>query len=202
MHIARIFVRRMAVQSQFREDETIEYISRPFSLTWTKRYLITSQTRVKRNSRIHRRTILVRWCIRLMRLTLVCEVLKCRLVQFCQILQRLLGLAAHNFYSLSLPLSFSSSSFSLFFSKKILSSFSFVLGFFSSSPCLRFSAQSSPFSRCFCFSNLSYLSFSSFLISEASSFLTKKNCWRRKKRINAFKMATTNVYWASYPEPQ
>ena len=36
-----------------------------FCRTWTKRYLITSQTRVKRVSRIHHRTILmmVRWCI-------------------------------------------------------------------------------------------------------------------------------------------
>ena len=35
--------------------------------TWTKRYLITSQTRVTRVSRIHHRTVLrtVRWCIRL-----------------------------------------------------------------------------------------------------------------------------------------
>ena len=49
-----------------------------FCRTWTKRYLITSQTRVKRVSRIHHRTILlrmVRWCIRLTRLTLVCEVI-------------------------------------------------------------------------------------------------------------------------------
>ena len=50
-----------------------------FCRTWTKRYLITSQTRVKRVSRIHHRTIL--WCIRLTRLTLVCEVIRYRLVQ-------------------------------------------------------------------------------------------------------------------------
>ena len=49
--------------------------------------LITSQTRVKRVSRIHHRTILrrmVRWCIRLTRLTLVCEVIRYRLVQVRQ----------------------------------------------------------------------------------------------------------------------
>ena len=67
-----------------------------FCRTWTKRYLITSQTRVKRNGRIHHRTILrmdgpdedgsvmVRWCIRLTRLTLVCEVIRYRLVQVRQ----------------------------------------------------------------------------------------------------------------------
>ena len=59
-----------------------------FCRTWTKRYLITSQTRVKRVSRIHHRTILslrmVRWCIRLTRLTLVCEVIRYRLVQVRQ----------------------------------------------------------------------------------------------------------------------
>ena len=55
-----------------------------FCRTWTKRYLITSQTRVKRVSRIHHRTILSRWCIRLTRLTLVCEVIRYRLVQVRQ----------------------------------------------------------------------------------------------------------------------
>ena len=59
-----------------------------FCRTWTKRYLITSQTRVKRVSRIHHRTIprmrMVRWCIRLTRLTLVCEVIRYRLVQVRQ----------------------------------------------------------------------------------------------------------------------
>ena len=55
--------------------------------------------------------------------------------------------------------------------------FSFVLAFFSSSssPCFTFSTEPSPFSRFFFFSNLSYLFFSSFLTSEASSFLTL-NC--------------------------
>ena len=54
-----------------------------FCWTWTKRYLITSQTRVKHVSQIHHRTILrmVRWCSRLTRLTFVCEVRRYRLVQ-------------------------------------------------------------------------------------------------------------------------
>ena len=47
-----------------------------FCRTWTKRYLITSQTRVKRVSRIHHRTMV--------RLTLVCEVIRYRLVQVRQ----------------------------------------------------------------------------------------------------------------------
>ena len=59
-----------------------------FCRTWTKRYLITSQTRVKRVSRIHHRTI-----------------------------QKILfGLAARKRLSLSLPLSFSPSSYFLSFS--------------------------------------------------------------------------------------
>ena len=51
---------------------------------WAKRYLITSQTRVKCLSWIHYPTILrrmVRWCIRRTRLTLACELLRYRLVQ-------------------------------------------------------------------------------------------------------------------------
>ena len=67
-----------------------------WDLTWTKRYLITSQTRVKRVSRIHHRRM-VRWCIRLTRLTLVCEVITIKwcikaaaYVQFFNFLARLL----------------------------------------------------------------------------------------------------------------
>ena len=59
--------------------------------TWTKRYLITSQTRVKRISRIHHQTIfikMVRWSIRLLRLTLVCEVIRYRLVKVRQNLKK------------------------------------------------------------------------------------------------------------------
>ena len=66
-----------------------------FCRTWTKRYLITSQTRVKRVSQIHHRTILrwmvrrmIRWSIRLTRLTLVCEVIRLRLVQVRQNLKK------------------------------------------------------------------------------------------------------------------
>ena len=60
---------------------------------------------------------MVRWCIRLTRLTLVCEVIRYRLVQVRQNLKRrLFGLAARNRLSLSLPLSFSSSSYFLSFS--------------------------------------------------------------------------------------
>ena len=65
-----------------------------FCRTWTKRYLITSQTRVKRVSRIHHRTILIRQNLQ----------------------KRLFGLAARNRLSLSLPLSFSPSSSFLSFS--------------------------------------------------------------------------------------
>ena len=67
-----------------------------FCRTWTKRYLITSQTRVKRVSRIHHRIIL--WSDSQKRI--------------------LFGLAARNRLSLSLPLSFSSSSYFLSFSKR------------------------------------------------------------------------------------
>ena len=56
-----------------------------FCRTWTKRYLITLQTRVKRVSRIHHRTILTR-------LTLVCEVIRYRLVQVRQNLKKRLAL--------------------------------------------------------------------------------------------------------------
>ena len=63
-----------------------------FCWTWTKRYLITSQTRVKRVGQIHNWTILIPvhhpWCIRLTRLTLVCEVIRCRLVQVRQNLKK------------------------------------------------------------------------------------------------------------------
>ena len=115
-------------------DITCRYVDRTrayhgfflrFCRTWTKRYLITSQTRVKRVRQIHHRTIfdllrkMVRWCIRLTRLTLVCEVIRYRLVQVRQNLKkkRLFGLAAHYRPSLSLPPSFSSSSYFLSFSK-------------------------------------------------------------------------------------
>ena len=60
---------------------------------------------------------MVQWCIRLTRLTLVCKVIRYRLVQVRQNLKkRLFGLAARNRLSLSLPLSFSSSSYYLSFS--------------------------------------------------------------------------------------
>ena len=62
---------------------------------------------------------MVRWCIRLTRLTLVCEVIRYRLVQVRQNLKkRLFGLAARNRLSLFLPLSFSSSSYFLSFLKQ------------------------------------------------------------------------------------
>ena len=79
-----------------------------------ERTLLTSQTRVKHVSRIHHRTLL--W---LTRLTLVCEVIRYRLLQVRQNLKkkkRLFGLAARNRLSLSLPLSFSPSSYFLSFS--------------------------------------------------------------------------------------
>ena len=60
------------------------------------------------------------WCIRLTRLTLVCEVIRHHLVRVRQNLKRkgLFGLAARNRLSLSHPLSFSSSSYFLSFSKQ------------------------------------------------------------------------------------
>ena len=62
---------------------------------------------------------MVRWCIRLTRLTLACEVIRYRLVQVRQNLEkRLVGLAARNRLSLSLPLSFSYLSYPLSFSKR------------------------------------------------------------------------------------
>ena len=79
----------------------------------------------------------------------------------------------------------STSSFPFFFPP----SFPLSSPFFSLPPCLTSSAQSSPFSRCFFFSNLSYrrLSFSPFLTSEASSFLTfilyyDLLCHKKKKK--------------------
>ena len=65
---------------------------------------------------------MVRWCIRLTRLTLVCEVIRYRLVQVRQNQKRLFGLAARNRLSLSLPLSFSPLSYFLSFSiqKRVL----------------------------------------------------------------------------------
>ena len=80
------------------------------------------QTRVNHVSRIHHRTIFrwcirktVRWCIRLMRLTLVCEVIRYRLVQAQQNLKKkkTFRVGGHQSPSLSLPLSFSSSSYFL-----------------------------------------------------------------------------------------
>ena len=67
--------------------------------------------------RIHHRRM-VRWCIRLTRLTLVCKVIRYCLVQVRQNhkKKRLFGLAARNRLSLFLPLSFSSSSYFLSFS--------------------------------------------------------------------------------------
>ena len=60
---------------------------------------------------------MVRWCIWLTRLTLVCEVIRYRLVQVRQNLKkRLFGLAARDRLSLFLPLSFSPSSHFLSFS--------------------------------------------------------------------------------------
>ena len=85
--------------------------------------------KVKRVSRIHHQTILegwsgdgcsvrmVRWCVRLTRFTLVCEVIRYRFVQVRQNLKKKKGLAARNRLPLSLPLSFSSSSCFPSFSK-------------------------------------------------------------------------------------
>ena len=78
---------------------------------------------LERVSRIHLWTILkmVQGCIWLTRLTLVCEVIMYCLVQVLQNLKkRLFGLAACNRLSLSLPFSFSSSSYLLSFSKQKL----------------------------------------------------------------------------------
>ena len=89
--------------------------------TLTKRYLITSQMRVQRVSWIHHRTFLrmVRWCIRLTRLTLVCEVIGTAWLKSDKVQKKkTLGLAAQNRLSLSLLFSFSSSSYLLSFSKK------------------------------------------------------------------------------------
>ena len=63
---------------------------------------------------------MVRWCIRLTRFTLACEVIRYHLVQVWQNLKKkkLFGLAARNRLSLSLPLSFSSSPYFLSFSKR------------------------------------------------------------------------------------
>ena len=60
---------------------------------------------------------MVRWCIRITRLTLVCEVIRYRLAQVrAKISKSLLGLAARNRLSLSLPPSYSTSSYFLSFS--------------------------------------------------------------------------------------
>ena len=84
-----------------------------FCRTWTKRYPITSQTRVKLVSRIYLRTIftprMVRRCIRLTRLTLVCEVIRYRLVQAWQNLKKRLRVGG-----LQSPFSISSSFVLLF----------------------------------------------------------------------------------------
>ena len=104
------------VEHYFSGKTTINFCLR-FCWTRTKWYLITSQTRVKRVSRTHHWTIL-RWCIRLTRLTLVCEVIRYCLVQVRQNFKKKkdFGLAARNRLSLPLPLSFSSSSYFLSFS--------------------------------------------------------------------------------------
>ena len=47
-----------------------------FCRTWTKRYLITSQTRVKRDSQIHHRTILWPVCIQVTIWSLKCDFLQ------------------------------------------------------------------------------------------------------------------------------
>ena len=83
-----------------------------FCRTWTKRYPITSHDKKWSG-----------WCIRLTHSTLVCEVIGFRLVQVRQNLkerkkEKLVGLAARNRLSLSLPLSFSSSSHFISFSKQ------------------------------------------------------------------------------------
>ena len=67
---------------------------------------------------------------RLTRLTLVCEVIRYRLVEVRQNLKKgLFGLAARNRLSLSLPLSFSSSSYFLSFSKQKMNASLFVWSF-------------------------------------------------------------------------
>ena len=73
-----------------------------FCRTWTKRYLITSQTRVKHISRIHHRTII--------------KISKKKDFSGWR--------PAHNRLSLSLPLSFSSSSYFLSFSKQKMNTLS------------------------------------------------------------------------------
>ena len=82
-----------------------------FCRTWTKRYLITLQTRVKRVSRTHHRTILppARW--------LGTAWFKSDKISKKK---RLLGLAARHRLCLSLPLSFSFLSYFLSFSKQRL----------------------------------------------------------------------------------
>ena len=86
------------------------------SETWTQWTI--KAVRVK----VHHRPyslIMVRWCIRLTRFTLICEVIRYRSGQVQQNLKkRLFGLAACNRLSLSLPLSLSSSSYFLSFSKQ------------------------------------------------------------------------------------
>ena len=87
LRFCRTWTKRYLITSQTR----VKRVSRIHHRTILMRYLITSQTRVKHVSRIHHRTILmrtmrmVRWCIRLTRLTLVCEVIRYRLVQVRQV---------------------------------------------------------------------------------------------------------------------
>ena len=95
-----------------------------FCPTSTKRYLITSQTRVKGVRRPDtppdQLLRMVRWCIRLTRLTLLCGVIRYRLVQFRQKSHKRsfrVG-GPQSPFSLSLPLSFSFSSFFLSFAKR------------------------------------------------------------------------------------
>ena len=76
-------------------------------------YLITSQMRVKRVSRIHHQTILRVWIHHRTSLTLVCVWLGAAWFKSDKILTRLFRLAARDRLSLSRPLSFSSPVFLL-----------------------------------------------------------------------------------------
>ena len=101
-----------------------------FCRTWTKRYLITSQTRVKRLSRIHHQTILTRlWPMMHLHPRCLDHPLgpsfrseKEKDVQnLTKSQKRLFELAVRNRLSLSLPLSFSFSSNFFSFSKQKMS---------------------------------------------------------------------------------